>query len=278
MTHEKDFIGQLESYLDEYEGATPLPETVRDAIRAELPSTKQVRPLSGPMRYPSMFNMPMAARYGLAAAVIVAVAVLGAAVLSRGENVGNGVTPTPIPAPTATPDAESYTIADGSRRITVTLPDGWQRNAWYVSNQTTGTDLAGIQLWSAVDIVYADPCQWEGAELDPPIGPTVEDLATALANQPMRGDAVPVDVTIDGYSGQLVELTVPTDIQFADCDNGEFYSWDGRFHQGAGQHDDVYIVDVDGSRVVIDALYYDETPAAVRAEQLAIIDSIHFEP
>ena len=44
MTREDQFIGQLERYLDEYEGITPLPEAVRDAIRAELPKTKQAGP------------------------------------------------------------------------------------------------------------------------------------------------------------------------------------------------------------------------------------------
>ena len=44
MTHNDEFIGQLESYLDEYEGSTPLPEDVRDAIRAELPLTRQRPP------------------------------------------------------------------------------------------------------------------------------------------------------------------------------------------------------------------------------------------
>ena len=39
MTAHDPFINQLEDYLDEYEGNTPLPEAVRDAIRAELPST-----------------------------------------------------------------------------------------------------------------------------------------------------------------------------------------------------------------------------------------------
>ena len=30
-------------------------------------------------------------------------------------------------------------------------------------------------LWTIAD-VFADPCQWQGSELDPPVGPTVDDL------------------------------------------------------------------------------------------------------
>ena len=40
-----EFIGLLGGYLDEYEGSTPMPEHVRDAIRADLPSTRQRRGL-----------------------------------------------------------------------------------------------------------------------------------------------------------------------------------------------------------------------------------------
>ncbi len=42
MTRDDDFIGQLEGYLDEHEGLTPLPAAVRGAVRAQLSTTKQV--------------------------------------------------------------------------------------------------------------------------------------------------------------------------------------------------------------------------------------------
>ena len=122
--------------------------------------------------------------------------------------------------------------------------------------------------------VYADPCQWQDGYVDPPVGPSVDDLATALANQPQRGDAVPVDVSIDGYRGKMIELTVPTDINLADCWSGTFRSWEGRFHQGPGQVDRVYILDVGGQRVVIDAHFLPGASDAVLAEQQAIVDSI----
>ena len=69
--------------------------------------------------------------------------------------------------------------------------------------------------------VYGDPCNWSMTAIDPPLGPTVDDLANALAAQKMRGDATPTDVTIDGYQGKLVAMSVPVDIDFADCDLNE---------------------------------------------------------
>ncbi len=45
-----------------------------------------------------------------------------------------------------------------------------------------------------------------------------------------------------------------------------------------GQHDTVYIVDVDGTRQVIDTLYLPGASAADRAELDQIVASIRFEP
>ena len=56
MTREDDFIAQLEDYLDAYEGVTPLPDAIRDAVRAKLPSTRQIGPVLGLMRFPAMSN------------------------------------------------------------------------------------------------------------------------------------------------------------------------------------------------------------------------------
>lgn len=98
MSHDDHFIGHLETYLETFDGATPLPDRVRDAIRAELPSARQVQPRTGLMRVFTMLsNTSAVARAGLAAAVVVAM-VLGAAVLNanrRDGGVGNAATPTP---------------------------------------------------------------------------------------------------------------------------------------------------------------------------------------
>ena len=105
MNGTDDFIGRLEEYLDDFDGATPLPDHVRDAIHAELPGTRQVRPGAGPMRLLTMLsNTPILARWGLAAAVVVAVA-LGAVLLNGNQNKNNVGAPTPSPttAPSATP-------------------------------------------------------------------------------------------------------------------------------------------------------------------------------
>ena len=296
MTRNDDFIGQLESYLDGYQGNTPLPDDVRDAIRAELPSTHQ-RPAWWPARRSPEMNNTM--KLGLAAAAVVVAALLGYTYLLA-PNVGAPATDDQSPTPTPTPPELSSTTTEPGTYLlntqglpageyhlpegtTLTMPAGWGgREGFRVSKNETPADPGaftnvGFWIWDDdFDTVYLDACQWLDGAITPPVGPTVDDLANALASQAQHGDAVPVDVTLDGYSGKMIELTVPSDIDFADCDRGEFRSWHGRYHQGPGQVDQLYILDVEGQRVVVYSSYMPETSEAERAERQAIVESIQF--
>ena len=283
MTRNDDFIGQLEGYLEEYEGSTPLPTEVLDAIRAQIPSIQQ-RPAWWPgWRFPSMNSF---AKLGLAAAGVAVAALLGLNYLVA-PNIGGPVaTPTPTPVPPPLPqsgslDPGTYTLVGEGLDATLTVPAGWsnleQRGV------VTGADdsFRAVTFWpfpTDFDRVYSDPCRWKTSIIDPPVGPTVDDLANALAAQALRGDAVPTDVTIDGFHGKYLEMSIPTDIDFATCDDGLFYSWGGRFHQGPGQIDGVYILDVDGQRQVLIAHHMPAVSDAELAEQQAIVDSIDLSP
>ena len=107
MNHNDDFIGHLEDYLHEFDGATPLPDHVRDAVHAELPRSRQVhRP--GPLRLFTMLsNTSSGARLGLVAATFVVAAILGAVLLnSRSTEVGGAgpsTTPADSPGPAISP-------------------------------------------------------------------------------------------------------------------------------------------------------------------------------
>jgi hypothetical protein len=105
MSHDDHFISQLEDYLDAFDGVTPLPDRVRDAIRAELPSARQVRPQPGLERVFTMLsNASPVARLGLAAAAVIVAVVLGAAFLNNGRSQGvGGAAPTPTPTATIAP-------------------------------------------------------------------------------------------------------------------------------------------------------------------------------
>ena len=62
-------------------------------------------------------------------------------------------------------------------------------------------------LFDDISNIYADGCHW--VLVDPPVGPTVDDLVAAWADVPELAATAAVDVTIDGYAGKQIEFTVP---------------------------------------------------------------------
>ena len=226
----------------------------------------------------------------LAAPLMVTASVLGAACTSTLPT-STSSQPASTPSATTTPttptlaagldEPGTYRLTGAEMNGTITVPAGWENiEGWGVA-KGEGDAFMAVVIWpndEEVAQVYADPCDWSGNLVDPPVGPTVEELANALAAQPQRGDAAPTDVTIDGYDGKLVEMSVPTGIDFADCDEGNFSSWAGRFHQGPGQVDVVHILDVDGERAVLIAHHMPGVSAAGLAEQQAVVDSIDLLP
>jgi hypothetical protein len=119
-----------------------------------------------------------------------------------------------------------------------------------VDDGTAQADYRVLWMWE-ITSVYAHPC--EAGRGIVPVGPSVADLAEALAGQPLRAGTAPVPVTVGGYPGMYVELSVPQDVDPDACPGGRFNSWPGRWQQGPGQVDLVWIVDVEGDRLVFDA-------------------------
>lgn len=201
-------------------------------------------------------------------------------------------TPTASPStPAPSTDPEVRTI-DGVvlgvgdyPAFTLEVPATFSANGPFVTR-----GLLGVSVWD-VGEVPRDPCHWQGTMSDP--GPTVDDLVEALAAQRYRHATEPTDVTLGGYEGRLLELSVPKDwvvtgdADFEGCDvepsNGhrDFVSWLGngegeRYMLVAGQIERVWVVDVDGQRLVVDAIYQPETPQEVRDELVGIVESIRF--
>jgi hypothetical protein len=135
----------------------------------------------------------------------------------------------------------------------------------------------GISTW-IVGNVYAKPCRWSDTLPDPPIGSSVEDFVAGLTNQKHRHASEPTDVTLDGFGGQFMEVTVPADLALARCDDGQFRTWTDTTTGGRwlepGQRDLLWIVDVDGTRLVIDAALGPQTTPADRADRIQMVESI----
>ena len=223
---------------------------------------------------------------GMVVATLTIVALIISACSSSGDDTesgGSGV-PTPSVSPSEEPGPEIHTFTvlgdpalDGSYVITMELLDGYEGDDVVFGSD----DGQGISTW-AVDNVFANPCHSNNTLLDPPIDSSVDGLVTGLASQKGHPATTPTDVEVDGYAGMYMEMTVPAGIDVADCDHGEFRTWADpsgccRYLQ-AGQRDLLWILDVEGNRLVIDAALGPQTTEQDRADRIQMVESIRIEP
>ena len=194
---------------------------------------------------------------------------------------------TPLPNPTGLPDSGSlapgtYIVGDPfPLEVSIDVPAGWF--VW------GGVSSAGAGIFkdspdppagkaivvTIVEDVYADACDTSKGMID--LGPTANDLATALANQAQTQASAISDVTLDGYSGKYVEYTFegPT----PECPS--LKRWQmvvGPREAIADEHDKVWILDVDGAMLVIDAASFSGASAADHAEMRRMVESITITP
>ncbi len=115
--------------------------------------------------------------------------------------------------------------------------------------------------------------------------------ARRLVTSPLRwqiwrrfgGPRHPPTSTIHGYRGKHLELTVPN-IDLTECIGSKLKSWIappyGAFYgyTGPGYAEEFWILDVEGSRLVIAAERSPVSPAKDIAEMRTILDSIRIEP
>ena len=126
--------------------------------------------------------------------------------------------------------------------------------------------------------LYRRACESSGTEFDP--APSVDDLANALASLEDFKSTAPTDVTVSGYDGKRVALTVPMDVDVnsAACDRGNYSLSSGRWYQAPGQTDDMRILDLDGERHLVVVSNAPGTPADVNAQLKAMMESLEIEP
>ncbi len=198
----------------------------------------------------------------------------------------------PIPAGTyfIDPDLDPST----SLRVVYDIPnEGWSQ--WVGGFKPSDVGHVGVSI-TTVDNVVTDACL-DHNHANPPVGPTVDDLADALASlSPFVVTSQPEDVTIYGYSGKHLELTVPDmaversgdRLRFTECSRGELRSWVAPFdtppddafygYTGPGYTEEFWILDVGGTRLMIAAERSSGSPEEDVAEQLDILASIRIEP
>jgi hypothetical protein len=148
-------------------------------------------------------------------------------------------------------------------------------------------DLAGFGLWGNATGVYRARCQEVyGAG---GMGPTADDLATAIASLDGFRSSGPTDVTVGRYGGKRLQLAVIRD-RWAGCTAGggtyryayeSFTDEDGksRQYQGPEQIDDIWILDLDnGHRQLFLITYFPTTPAERVDELRQMVESVQVSP
>ena len=163
--------------------------------------------------------------------------------------------------------------------------DGWSH--WGSGNLGKDGRNPFVTAWSATNLVV-DPChRLTGGEFDPPVGPTVDDLAAGLVQQGAGTASTPTDTTVGGFPAKRIELSLPAELDTATCEGDSrstgFVRWaEGNFFgghiMGEGQRNVLYIIDVDGFRLLMDTVYLPGTTAADLAEADQLVASMRFEP
>jgi hypothetical protein len=184
------------------------------------------------------------------------------------------------------PDADPSTPL----RVVYEVPvEGWSQ--WIGAAKFADDGHVGVSITTVTNLTR-DACR-DHSPADPPVGPSVDDLATALADlAPFRVTSPPKGLTIFGYRAKHLELTVP-DLpvvgegdhrEFAECVEGNLRSWiapwiGGGFfgYNAPGHTEEFWILDVDGTRLVIEANWSPSSPREDVAEMRAILDSIQIE-
>jgi hypothetical protein len=176
-------------------------------------------------------------------------------------------------------------------RVVYEVPvEGWSE--WIGAAKFADDDgHVGVSI-TTVENVVRQACT-DHSPTDPPVGPTVDDLATALTDlAPFKVTSPPKNVTIYGYRGKHLELTVPdlpvSHEGFTECLDANLYSWmsphlgtpgDNAFfgYTGPGYREEIWILDVEGTRLMIAAGRSPGSSSEDLAEQQAILDSIRIE-
>jgi hypothetical protein len=293
MTHDDRLMNLLTDWLEEQPDTAP--DQLLDTFMTELQTAPQRAAWKTTIRRLTMFGSN-AMRYSMAAGGMVLAVVIGVALWSgQPAGLGGSPTPTPTAAPTSTPSASPppspTALQSGETELepgmystlllpyrysfTVTEP-GWvfwrEPGMWGLLKEPSPD--ATVVLFNAGPIAEAPTDACSGLSADP--GPTVDDFAAALAATVGFETTQPTDVTVGAYQGKRVVMTVPEDVDFSGCTNGEYRSLPLRDYR-PGDTDDVRILDLDGTRHVLSLSTMGSVPSELVAEMEQIFESVQID-
>jgi len=289
--NDRNFDQLLNAWMDL--GPTHAPDRVADAARFEAATTRQRPPIlsrSAPRRFPEMNNT---VRFALVTAVLAGAAVLGYTYFAT-RNVGeqDPVAHTPSPDASAAPSVALLNEYEGPLdpgaqylldsvsgvEIYITAPEDWVKN--FVPDVVWHSGSAVSVGFGTVDNLQASPCVAAEGEMEPRVGPGVSDLVEGLARMPDL-EMVSSDITVSGFSGTFVELTAsdPIDGCLRGGDGGLWANPEGELVQSPTPfgRTRLWILDVDGTRLVIGAEIRSAASLDQEAQVQSIIDTLRIE-
>jgi hypothetical protein len=302
-TFEDRFAEQLRA-LAEPAGRPPRREAVASAVEA----ARNVGVDAPGVSWPRPGRLPLAFAAAASAVVLVVVGIGFLRTLPNQPGLGApAITETPTPTASPSPNLSAAQTARGRLPIFPTLPghpkpvaagtytldprfipvpttfvvpDGWLSCTNNAGLLCLADGTGGVEIWVVTNVV-ADPCD-KSALRNPAVGPTVEDLVTAISGLPWSAVTPSTDITVDGFRGKEFEVTGPTNSPCVGMDG--FATWthtlvgpDMASDVGPGERLRLRVLDVDGTRVVIAGSYAPGTTSEHNlAEINAIIESVRF--
>jgi len=167
----------------------------------------------------------------------------------------------------------------GSLRYEVDVPDGWRAlSGTYINSpERKGTFFVARTPKYKTELPV-HPCRDHSLRL---VGPSVDDLAHAMASQPVWRVTKPRPVTLDGLRAMYLEVELPTRVDPADCVDQAVSEYE------AGRDGLVtteaywgrwWILEVDGQRFTVMARCYAICTKDDLDTMSAMAESIHFLP
>jgi len=263
MTGPRDTTDLIAAYLAE--GPVELPDRSYDAMRAQFEQTRQQR-VVGRWAFPPRIPVVSSSVRLVVGAAAVIVLVAGISLIND-PNTSSVASPSKTPA-TSGP-AESLAVLppfdDGSFRpgvytlapgfpvaVVIDVPSGWSPCSSSPVEQslcaapTSATDIPPGVSFLFVNNVVANPCS--DSYLDPPVGPTVDDLVAAITRLDRFEATAPVDIDIDGHPGKEFLVTSPLD----GCQGLLTWSTTNRTNGvGNGEINRIQVIDVNGTRIMV---------------------------
>lgn len=288
MTAEREVEMIVRSWLDE--GITAMPQHVLNAALYEVSATRQRRPGDS---WHAITVAHLGQWAAVAAALVVGLYALGSYVVTA--------RPSPSPSPAASADAGTsplpFQLSGGQAldpssryvidepfpaRITFAVPGGWYYGGYERAEAMIVRHDYAAAIWFGYPTnVYMDACHWKLGAQDPPIGSTVFDLAEALRAIPALHPSAPEPIRFGSFSG--LRMTMRGNTSAAGCDDdvlGVFTTpasvWPMLRDSTsvARRRSTLYILDVDGARLVIEVQRDGDAGSYVADEVQAILGSM----